>query len=130
MSALQKTQVCTLYCMKESDDLTSIAFHHHCRALQSCVTSALLHPAEFWVWRRCLLPHLILVARNCFLFVGILIKSAASCEIIFVSLYIALHHRGGLVRHSILGRTSGFWPNMGASILRANLEPSLAERLS
>ena len=57
VSVLQNTQVCTLYCMKASDDPTSIAFHHHCRALQSCVTSAFLHPAaEFWVWQRCLLP--------------------------------------------------------------------------
>ena len=49
VSVLQNTQVCTLYCMKASDDPTSIAFHHHCRALQSCVTSAFLHPAELGV---------------------------------------------------------------------------------
>ena len=39
----------------------------------------------------------------------------------FVSLYIALHHGGGLVRHWILGRTSVQCPNMGASLLKANL---------
>ena len=47
----------------------------------------------------------------------------------FVSLYIALHHGGGLVRHWILGRTSVQCPNMGASLLKANPDPSLA-RLS